>query len=383
MEVLEVQILIRKSFLIILLCIGLCACNGNEIKDNAQTNPQVSNEISSKIVSAEYVIQGKTETERNDLENEQIYSLNNKVTLFGEYLFVNSMHANLIFYNKDKTDNYYSWKYPEELLPEIKRTYRHFKYNDQLICVSQIENGNSEIIIYNSGFVVKSRKEFTTFIPQYLCGKLLYGHSNSTECTKIIAIDLETLEVKDICELELAKRPNFIINSGKEIIVCEHPEKDKTLFFKFENERLIPIFDTKNSVLVSYDDRGLFYFEENTDSYWNLMLWDGKDIQLIEKIEIDDMDEWIFFNGLPGNVIIEENFFVSIHTLTEEPYVLVHYFDSKENTYIPLGKWNFSEADIERFGETFSGIYYENNQIINYFFSDKIGALQTQIINIK
>ena len=32
---------------------------------------------------------------------------------------------------------------------------------------------------------------------------------------------------------------------------------------------------------------------------------------------------------------------------------------------------------IIRFGETFSGIYYENGQITNYFFSNKIGALQT------
>ena len=113
------------------------------------------------------------------------------------------------------------------------------------------------------------------------------------------------------------------------------------------------------------------------------MLWDGTDIQPIEKVEIDDMDEWIFFNGLPGNIIVEENFFVSIHALTDEPYVSVHYFDSKKDMHIPLKKWNFSEADMERFGERFSGIYYENCQITNYYFSSKIGALQTQIIDIK
>ena len=74
-------------------------------------------------------------------------------------------------------------------------------------------------------------------------------------------------------------------------------------------------------MLVSYNDRGLFYLEENTDSYWNLMLWDGTDIQPIEKVEIDDMDEWIFFNGLPGNIIVEENFlYQSMHLQTNHMY---------------------------------------------------------------
>ena len=134
---------------------------------------------------------------------------------------------------------------------------------------------------------------------------------------------------------------------------------------------------------MNYDDRGIFYLEEDTDSYWNLMLWDGEDIRRIDKVEIDDMDAWIFFNGLPGNIIIEENFFVSIHTFTEEPYALVHDFDSKKDTHIPLKKWDFTEADMERFGETFSGIYYENGQMIYYFFSDTAGLLQTQTVDIK
>lgn len=382
-EVLEMQILIRKIFFVILLCMGLCACSSNGIKDNAQIYPQVSNESSSRIVSVEDGTQAKTQTEWNDPKNEQAYSLNNKATLFGEYLCINSVHTDLIFYDKDNNGNYGSWKYPGELLHGVTGTYRYFKYKDQLICVSHTEDGNSEIIIYNSNLEIENRKKITFFSPQYICGTLLYGHSNSAEYTEITVIDLETLEAKVICELELEKRPDFIINSDKEMIVCEHSAKDKTLFFKFENERLTPIFDTRNSVFVRYDDRGLFYLEENTDSYWNLMLWDGTNIQLIEKVEIDDMNEWIFFNGLPGNVIIAENFYVSIHTLAEEPYVLVHYFDSKNDTQFPLRKWNFSEADMERFGESFSGIYYENCQITNYFFSSKIGELQTQIIDIK
>ena len=74
----------------------------------------------------EDVIQTEIET-----KNGQAYSLNNKATLFGEYLCINSMHTNLIFYDKDNTGNYGSWKYPKEILPEVTGTYRHFKYKDQ------------------------------------------------------------------------------------------------------------------------------------------------------------------------------------------------------------------------------------------------------------
>lgn len=83
--------------------------------------------------------------------------------------------------------------------------YRHFKYKDQLICVSQIENENSEIIIYNSNLEIENRRKIIFLSPQYICGTLLYGYNNFTEHTKIIAIDLETFETKVICELELKK----------------------------------------------------------------------------------------------------------------------------------------------------------------------------------
>ena len=382
-EILKMQMVIREIFFAILLCLGLCTCSGNEMKDTTQIYSQVSYEPFLKMDFAEGVIQGAIESEWNSLKKEQAYSLNNKATFWGKYLLINSMHASLIFYNRDNMGNYDSWVYPEELLPEVLGTYRHFKYKEQLVCVSHTEKGNSEITIYDSDLAVKNRREFAIFSPQYICGTLLYGHSNSIEYTKIIAIDLETLEAKDICKLEPEKRPGFIINSDNEIIISEHPERDRTLFSKLENEKLNPFFEAKNSVFVNYDDREMYYLEEETDSCWNLMLWDGEDVQWIDKVEIDDMDEWIFFNGLPGNIIIEENFFVSIHTLAEEPYVLVHDFDSRKDTYIPLKKWDFTEADMERFGKTFSGIYYENGQIINYFFSDTAGLLQTQTVDIK
>ena len=220
-EILKMQMVIREIFFAILLCLGLCTCSGNEMKDTTQIYSQVSYEPFLKMDFAEGVIQGAIESEWNSLKKEQAYSLNNKATFWGKYLLINSMHASLIFYNRDNMGNYDSWMYPKELLPEVLGTYRHFKYKEQLVCVSHTEKGNSEITIYDSDLAVKNRREFAIFSPQYICGTLLYGHSNSIEYTKIIAIDLETLEAKDICKLEPEKRPGFIINSDNEIIISE------------------------------------------------------------------------------------------------------------------------------------------------------------------
>ena len=75
MEALKMQILIRKFFFAVLLCLGLCACSGNS--------------PSSKMVSTKDAIQRKSEAEWNNPENDQAYSLNNKATFFGEYLLIN------------------------------------------------------------------------------------------------------------------------------------------------------------------------------------------------------------------------------------------------------------------------------------------------------
>ncbi|MDL2301949.1 hypothetical protein LJC58_06305 [Lachnospiraceae bacterium OttesenSCG-928-D06] len=344
----------RKIFLIIILALSLCACSHNK---NMQ--------LESKGV-------------------EHVYNLNNKVTLFDNNLYVNAMYTSLIFSDRDENGSYYSWQFPEDLLPGVMRTYRHFKYNNHLVCISHIENGNSEIIIFDSGLEIKSRKEVEPFYPQYIYGKLLYGHSNSTDQTIIKTIDLETLEENNIYLSDLKKRPDFIINDKNEMIITEHPEKNKTLYLKINDDLLTPVLETDNSMLVLYDNRGLFYLEEvNPESQWNLMLWDGTDIQMIEEIKTDDMNEWAFANGLSGNIIIENDFFVSVHTWAEEPYLLIHSFDSKETKRIGLENWFFTEADMERYGETFSGIYYENGQIINYFFSNEAGVLLTQTVDIE
>lgn len=73
---------------------------------------------------------------------------------------------------------------------------------------------------------------------------------------------------------------------------------------------------------------------------------------------------------------------VSIHQLSKEPYILIQKIGSKKYKKTLLKTWNFTEADMERNGETFSGIYYNNGKIINYFFSKTFGMLQTQVIDI-
>lgn len=38
---------------------------------------------------------------------------------------------------------------------------------------------------------------------------------------------------------------------------------------------------------------------------------------------------------------------------------------------------------MSRFGETFSGIYYEDGVVVDYFFSNKAGMLQTKTMDLK
>lgn len=130
MEVLEVKIYIRKSISIILLSLGLCACSSNKISGNMQEEQKVSTEASPQIFLGENITQENNKTEWNNSGDGQVHFLNNKATLFGEYLCINSMYTNFIFSEKDENGNYYSRQFPDDLLSGVMRTYRHFKYND-------------------------------------------------------------------------------------------------------------------------------------------------------------------------------------------------------------------------------------------------------------
>ncbi|MDL2302730.1 hypothetical protein LJC58_10340 [Lachnospiraceae bacterium OttesenSCG-928-D06] len=77
--------------------------------------------------------------------------------------------------------------------------------------------------------------------------------------------------------------------------------------------------------------KGIFYIgEKDSSSQMNLMLWDGSESKIVGDIK------------------------------TDNPYVLIQQIDSDEKEKILLEKWDFTEADMEMYGETFSGIYYEN-----------------------
>jgi len=373
----------RKVFSIILLSLSLCACGNNGTKNNMQESRHISNESSQEILSGDDITQKKIQLELDNVENKHMHYLNNRATSFGDYLYVHSINAYHIFSDKDEQGNYYSWQVPEDLLSETMNVHYLFKYEDQLICICTNEKGDEEVIIYDSNLIIQSRKDIEFFSPRYVCGNLLYGYSNSTEYTTIKTINLESLEIKNIYSSALEKRLDFIINNNEDIIISKSSDKMTTCYFKYDKGLLTPLTETKNSALLFYDSRGLFYLEEsNTNSQWNLICWDGNNSRMIGEIKTDDMDEWIFNNGFPGNIIIEDEFFASIHTIAEDPYVLIQRFDSKESKRISLKKWPFTEADMGRFGETFSGIHYENGQIVNYFFSNKAGMLQTQTLDL-
>ena|GEM_PF-4003035 len=373
----------RKVFSIILLSLSLCACGNNGMKNNMQESRHISDESSPEMFSGEDIPQEKIQSEWDNIENKHMHYLNNRATSFGDYLYVHSINAYLIFSDKDEQGNYYSWQVPEDLLSETMSVHYLFQYEEQLICICTNEKGNEEVIIYDSNFIIKSRKEIESFSPRYVYGNLLYGYSNSTEYTTIKTINLDSLEVKNIYSSALEKRLDFIINNNEDMIISKSSDRMTTCYFKYDKGLLTPLLETKNSALVFYDSRGLFYLEEkDVASQMSLMLWDGNHIRTIGEIKTDDMNEWLFTNGITGNIIVEDEFFASIHTIAEDPYVLIQRFDSKESKRISLKKWPFTEADIGRYGETFSGIYYENGQIINYFFSNKAGILQTQTLDI-
>ncbi len=378
------RITIIRVFLIIISSLMLSNCNGQEIKGNMHVNCDMSVNLTPPIFSEVHKIKEEIKLESFDFEKNQVFHLNNRATSFEDYLYISSMYADYVFSDRDEQGDYHLWQGPEEMFSGITRVYYFFKYNNQLVCICENEKGNNEIIIYNLDFTIQNRKEIELSRPKYICGNLLYIYSNSTEYSIIKSINLDSLEENEIYSCKIEKQLGFIVNHEGEIIISQSFDEFKTIYFEYKGNLLIPIIETNSSIPVRYDSRGLFYLKDiDSKSHMNLMLWNGSNSQKIGAIKTDDMDRWIFLDGVQGNIIIRNDFFVSIHTMTENPYLLVQSFDSTDNKRISLKKWPFTEADIERYGETFSGIYYENGQIINYFFSDTAGLLQTQVLIIK
>lgn len=335
-----------------------------------------------------------------DKEESAAIPLNNKAVSFDEYLYIETMYnASRVFYEKDKQGSYYAWQFPEDFFSIPSNIYSVFTYKDEIICEYGNNNQNSVLVFYNKDLIVQRELQIEgSFNPTYIYGDYLYGNSyiygygNHTSEENIISIDLNTLDIKEI--YSYARKGmgeiDFIIGSDGKIIVYEiNAERNKTNYFEYANEVFIPILETKLSEPICLDSRGLFYLETDDDffidstSKADLMLWNGSSSETLTAIQTDDMNGWLFTNGVPGNIIITHNYIASIHELSEEPYVLIQTIGTQHSNKKPLKKWDFTEADIARNGETFSGIYYENGEIINYFFSDTAKMLQTQVITIE
>jgi len=359
---------IIKKFIIILFSFILIACSGCEIDSPTQEDGEDS------VMSD------------NNIYHSSVIHLNNLATSFNDYLYVNSMYVDLVFSDKDEYGMYHSWKMPEDLFLGTWRIHNIFKYTDKLVCICTNEEGNDEIIVYNLDFSIFKRKEIDRFSPKYLYGDLLYGFSypSGSKQITIKAINLDSLESEEIYSYENSKNVDFIVNVSGKVVIVENLEGGNTRYSEYKDGLLSSVLDTNSSSPILYDSRGLFYLEDNnTASEMNLMLWDGNKSNEIVVVKIDDMSDWLFMGGFSGNVIVFDEFFLSIHYAAEDPYLLVQQFNSKDSKKVLLKKWNTTEADIARNGETFSGIYYENGQIINYFFSDTESILQTQVLDIE
>lgn len=371
---------------IMLFSLSLCACDSSGNKEKYQEEQYKDIASYSQILLGEDVLQEKVLLDPDNIEDNEVFYLNNKTTSFGNYLYINSMNIDYVFSDRDEQGNYFSWQMPRDLLllPETTRVYYLLKYNDQLICLCNNEKGNDEIIIYDMDFTIRKRKETELINPQYIYGNTLYGIAIPGELRTLRAINLDSFEINDIYSCQDDQIFRFILNGNGELILSEYPDDMRTCYYKYEDGVFMPMIETKSSTPLLYDSRGLFYLEDSDSvTQMNLMLWDGYHSRVIGEVKIDDMNEWLFGNGLPGNIIIEKDFFASIHTLAEEPFVLIQPYDSKETKRISLKNWPFTEADMSRNGETFSGVYYDNGQLINYFFSNKAGKLQTQVLDLK
>lgn len=334
------------------------------------------------------------EVSNNEKYNEEpTISLNDFVTQLENDLFIKSMHINLVFSSKDDQGNYHTWISPENFFHTSFIVKYVLNYGNFTVCIG-LNGDQDEIIVYNKDITINKQREIGNFTPKYICGNMLYGdeYSESFDNRLIRSINLDNLKTEDIYSYGGnvgESQSDFIIDSSGNVIVYKiNDERNKTFYYQCDNGKLKPILETKLSVPIYYDIRGLFYLETDGSFYSgqtseaNLMLWNGSSIQKVAKIKTVDMNGELFANGIPGNVMVYNDNIISIHQSAKEPYVLVQKINSSECKKKLLKTWNFTEADMERNGETFSGIYFENGRITNYFYSETAGMLQTQVIDI-
>ena len=378
----------KKLIIALFLLITLVACSRNELNgdiliddsdflrsdsgiylDTAVTEQKVIRTESDNSIhpdtTADIAEQIAVSAEsENDICMGDVTRLNNLALSFGDYLYISSMHNKLVFWDKDSYGNYHSWEIEREFFPIATRIYSIFKYDDKIVGICRNREGEEGIIVYNSDLSVYRSKEHDSFFSsKYLHNNLLYGfnYSSTSELSAIKSINLDSLEFEEIYLYETPRNIDFIIGSNGKIIIAEYLEGSITQYSEYIDGVLTPIFETKPSTPILYDSRGIFYLEfKNTTSERNLMLWNGNESIKISSIRDDDMNPWVFRFGDSGNIIILDDFFISIHYSihygAEDPYLLIQGLNSSNSKRVPLKKWDFTEADIERNGETFAGI---------------------------
>ena len=243
-------------------------------------------------------------------------------------------------------------------------------------------------------YKVQKRKKVDWFTPKYLHGSTLYGVSTYFDDDRrgIQKIDLEKLEMEELYISEDTKI-DFIINEEGEIVIARHLASNETCYDRYEKGALQSMVKTKSSTPVLYDDRGLFYLEYGDEGERaRLILWDGAASYIISEIETEDIYSWEFRDGYAGNIIIKDSFFVTIYSKKQNPfednkigfpYLLAGRLKTGKTKRVDIEKWRRTEADMERFGEAFDGIYYEDGQIVCFFFSNKAGEMRTQVFQIE
>jgi len=306
---------------------------------------------------------------------------------FGDYFFVSdrfSYNVRRVFYNRDEQGNYRSWEEIEDFLPDIGRVSYIFKYNGQLFCVSRMEGVGRELVVYNSDFTVSNRKKVDIY-PKYIYNNWLYGYvgQENLDCESIIRINLEDFSEQTIYSYKETEDIYFEMNEMGEIIIYEMDSDQKTTqYYTIQENTLTPVFKTGYSMAVGYNKNGLFYLEKSTGSedLLDLKCWDGTEQREVSKIKTDDRHST--FVGLD----IQGDYIVTFHRKTDEPYVLVESVDGKVKKKVMMQKWEFTEADMNRFGETetFDGLFYDHEEgnYVEFFYSQHKGMLQTKVIDL-
>ncbi len=374
-----------KIILIVASVLSIYIYNGfrnNKIISDTEPCQRLSEEVNKYIIE--------------NIQYRDVDNLNGRAAIIGDSLLILARSNRTAFFafEREQAGFYSSWKDLKDVLPSLILASCIFVYNDQIVYIGINQNWEEAIYIYDREFklIKEMQFELKSFSPDYRYNNWLYGASQDAESRwGITKVNLDTLETETI-SLDSEHAPYGICRNYDGAIMFAVSSGDVGAeYFQYKNQTLTPLFQTAGwGGLLHCDYRGLFYLE-GPEELWDgegereaeLKLWDGHNASVIATIETADIDEWLFRDLLGGSIIIEDDFFISIHDNYRSPYLLIHSFDSSEPERIELKEWNFTESDMDRNGDTYYGIFYDNGSLIRYFYSKKAGGLETEIIKIK